>query len=365
MDSEIETGVYDLLAELVAMPSESRRPADINNCFNYLENYLSNYDFQLHRHESNGFPSLMVTTQITKRPKILLQAHLDVVPGKTESYAVTERDNKLYGRGVYDMKFAAACYLQLVHDLRDSLGDYDFGLMLTSDEEVGGEDGVGYLLEQGYGAEVCLLPDGGNDWQIETTSNGLWMIKLVAAGKTAHGSRPWEGRNAINNLVEGLSEIQSLFGELKPHKSSVTISQISGGEAINQVPDHAEATVDMRFVSAADYDDYRQAIELIAKTQHLTITTEAAVAASTIDMTQPAMTQFLDIAAEVRGQPLGTTHSFGATDARFFAAQNIPVIILRPTGGGHHSDDEWLDKAEFFKFYELLKAYVTRAGRKT
>ena len=33
--------------------------------------------------------------------------------------------------------------------------------MLTGDEELGGFNGVGYLVEEGYLAEVCILPDAG------------------------------------------------------------------------------------------------------------------------------------------------------------------------------------------------------------
>ncbi len=44
-------------------------------------------------------------------------------------------------------------------DLADT--GHDVGLMLTGDEEIGGFDSTGYLLDQGYGADIVILPDGG------------------------------------------------------------------------------------------------------------------------------------------------------------------------------------------------------------
>lgn len=261
------------------------------------------------------------------------------------------------------MKFAAACYLQLLDDLQVIPGNYDFGIMFTSDEEVNGKNGVCYLLNKGYGAEVCILPDAGNDWHIETTCNAVWITRLVSEGVSAHGSRPWEGRNAINNLVEGLSEIHNLFGELEPFKNSITISKIQGGQAINQVPDQAEATIDMRFISDKDYVAHRVKIENIAKARKLTLKTVAYVASRNVDTNQPAIKEFLDIAEQLHGQPITKTHSFGASDACYFANHGIPTIVMRPTGGGAHSDHEWIDKAELLKFYELIKTYVTRTAK--
>lgn len=356
-------GVLNILTDLVSFSSVSGDFIPTEECFRYLRKYLTDRGLEASLLRSNDYPSIFASTQGSKKPMLLLQAHMDVVPATPEHFKLTERDGRLYGRGVFDMKFAAACYLQLIEELKDELDRYDFGLMLTADEEIGGQNGVGYLLEQGYSADVCLLPDGGDEWRIESTCNGVWLIKLVSNGKTAHGSRPWDGVNAIDNLVAGLSELKSLFGELEVGKNSVTVSQISGGQAINQVPDYAEATVDMRFVSQADMDKHCQAIELIAGGRGLQIETVARLKAGTLDMTDRRVIDFMVIAERVRGQPIGLNHSLGSTDSHYFAKKGIPAIVIRPHGGGHHSDEEWIDKAELLKFYEMLKAYVTETTK--
>jgi succinyl-diaminopimelate desuccinylase len=363
MSTTAKSDVLNILSDLISFKTVSGHTSEVNSCFDHVEAFLSDRTMEVVRHTSNGFASLVATPRGTKTPRVLLQAHLDVVPAKPSLFKLTEKTDKIYGRGVFDMKFAAACYLQLADELRSELAQYDFGIMFTSDEEIGGKNGVRYLLNQGYSADVCILPDGGNDWHIETTCNTVWIVRILANGQSAHGSRPWEGLNAINSLVEGLGEIQDVFGELKPYNNSITISKIQGGNAMNQVPDQAEAILDMRFIKDSEQAKYRTAIEKIVKSKQLQLETVAFVEARNVDITQPEVHSFLTIAEQVRGEPINKTHSFGASDACYFASHGIPTIVMRPTGGDAHSDQEWLDKTELFKFYELIKTYVTQTTK--
>jgi succinyl-diaminopimelate desuccinylase len=363
MSSNAKSDLIGILSDLVRFETVSDNHSEIVACFDYIETRLLKSKLHVKRITSNNLPSLIASSQITKYPKVLLQAHIDVVPAKPDCFKLTEENGKLYGRGVFDMKFAAACYIQLGEELGNKLHNYDFGIMFTGDEEIGGENGVSYLLDNGYGADVCILPDGGNDWHIETTCNAVWIAHLTARGQSAHGSRPWEGRNAINNLVEGLSDIQAVFGDLQPFKNSITISKIQGGNAMNQVPDQAEATIDMRFINDQEHTTHHAKIADIAKTRKLELKTVAYVKARNVNTAQPEIKKFLDIAAQLRGQPITKAHSFGASDACYFADHGIPVIVMRPTGDGAHSNHEWLDKDGLLEFYELIKTYVTQTTK--
>lgn len=360
MNTREQAQLIGKLSALVSFPSDSSQQHQLVEFFDYLERVLKKYPMHITRYESSGFPSLLATTQHTKKPKLLLQSHVDVVPAKT--YELIETDDKLLGRGVYDMKFAAACFFQLLDDLADQLSSYDFGIMLTSDEELGGEHGVGFLLGEGISTEICLLPDGGNDWGIETESNAACFAKLIAKGRTAHGSRPWEGENAIDRIITSLGEIKIAFGSLKPSKCSLTISQIEGGTAMNQVPDYAAVTLDMRFINADHACRKKLNIQKIAKKHGLDFTILAESNANSTDLTNRHVARFIEIANAIHDKPLNQSRSFGGSDARFFMERDITTILMRPTGGGAHSDEEWLDKAEFFQFYELLSQYVVKTA---
>ena len=66
-------------------------------------------------------PSLLIHNQKkpgTKKFKIILDAHLDVVPGKDYQYKPYEKDGKFYGRGAYDMKAPGAAEILVLKNWR-------------------------------------------------------------------------------------------------------------------------------------------------------------------------------------------------------------------------------------------------------
>jgi succinyl-diaminopimelate desuccinylase len=329
-----------------------------------LRKSLTDSGMEVQMVRSNDFPSIIATSRPeTAKPKVLLQAHMDVVPAKPELFELKESDGKLYGRGVYDMKFAAACFLQLAEGLKDSLDKYDFGIMFTSDEEIGGVNGVKHMLEQGYGGDVCVLPDGGDDWQLEINCNGVWIIALAASGRTAHGSRPWEGENAIEKLLNILEEIRELFPDNDGSKNTLTISMIEGGKADNQVPDAARVTLDMRLVDKKEFKNLQAVVEKLAVKHKVTLQTLHEIDCIETDIRHELVRAFIEAAEKVRGGKIGTIKSFGSSDARYFNAVGIPTILMRPDGGGAHSDNEWIDKQGFLQYYEVIKEYIQKTAK--
>jgi succinyl-diaminopimelate desuccinylase len=365
MSQQQASRLTEILAELIAFRSETDNLEECAACLKHIADFLQPHGMHLIKKKQDGFSSLVATTHPTQSPRVLLQAHVDVVPAKAASFRLEEKDGKLWGRGTYDMKFAAACYLLLIEELGAQLKDYDFGLMLTTDEEVGGENGVAFLLEQGFGADICVLPDGGDNWQIESACNGGWFVEVSATGKNAHGSRPWEGANAIDALMTAIQEIRNVFGEHDASKCSLTVSQIKGGEAINQVPDHAIATLDMRFRNQDHYQAKRKQVEAIVQKLGLNLEVIAETEPFTVDLKEKPVARFIEIAEQVVGKPIGDCHSYGSSDARFLRKCGIATILLRPDGGGAHSDEEWIDAEGLHQFYDVLKAYVSETAKIT
>jgi succinyl-diaminopimelate desuccinylase len=351
------------LSELINYRSSAENNIAKNQLMEYLATQLSEYDLHIKTHRSGGMQSIVATSQNGLNPKLLLQAHLDVIPAGDELFNLKQESNKLYGRGVYDMKFAAACYLELLNELRNELKNLDLGIMLTVDEEIGGEDGVGFLLDQGYSAEVCILPDGGDDWSLESECNGVWIVEIAVSGESAHGSRPWEGDNAIIKLLDVLNDCRKHFPMNENDKDTVTVSQISGGKAINQVPDEARVTLDMRFTSQEAYTEKRIEIEKIIQKSGAEIQTIARVEGVKVDLSNQYVANFMRLAEQIRGKPVECGRSYGASDAHYFAHKGIPTILIRPQGGGAHSDHEWIDSNGLYEFYQVLKEYVLQTAK--
>lgn len=353
-----EKTLAEILADLVAFRTVSGEHQAASKCLKYADDYLAKRGMLVKRLEFNRFPSLVATTRPTKKPKLLLQAHIDVVSAPDSCYKMHEKDGKLSGRGVFDMKFAAAVFLKVVDELQDQLAGYDFGIMLSSDEEIGGAHGVKALLAAGYGADVCVLPDAGKGWKIETSHKGCWIGRAVAYGTAAHGSKPWDGDNAIDHLVDALSEIRKLFKDQHPDSDTLSTNKISGGAVVNQVADRAEATLDMRFIDDGSYSRLYKKMEAIAKRHDVSLETIRHMKVSSTDVDHALVVPFARIAERVRGRPLERVRSLGTSDGRFFTEKNIPVILVRPDGGGSHGDDEWIDKKDLEKYYQVVKTYV-------
>ena len=330
-----------------------------------MQSLLTPLGLFIDRYSSNGFESLVATTRATKTPAVFLVAHLDVVPAEDELFSLERVGTNLVGRGAYDMKYAAACFLHLVEDLKDNLKDYDLGIMFTMDEELGGADGVKYLIGQGYGCDVCFVPDGGDNWRLESVAKGAYWMAVDAVGISAHGSRPWDGDNACDRLMDFLGDLRQITVGKLHTDPTIVVTRISGGAAMNQVPDSATALVDIRYANKPQLDDMVDQVKVLAKKHRVECTNYETASEVNLDVTVPLVQRWEQIVGEVRGTPADEyAMSFGASDVRYFAEKGIPAIVTRPIGGDIHSEKEWIDEAGFYQFYECLRQYTEAVARR-
>lgn len=354
------------LEKLVAMPTVSSNLAANNAALDYIQAELNHHELYVKRYEFNGYGALVATTsKDTRTPKVLLAAHLDVVPGPDSVFTLREADSKYFGRGVFDMKFAIASYLEMLQALQGDLRDYDFGIMLTTDEEEGGLNGVKPLVELGYKPQVVVLPDGASNWQIETFAKGFILGSISTSGKSAHGSRPWEGDSASFKLVNLLHELQAFFSGQTHSTNTLNISKLEAGEAKTQIPALAKAFVDIRFMSNTERDKIIHFIDMLCHKYDATLAIEPLEGHPCMnELTNPLIKTFADCVTATTGQEVSGTISYGASDARFFAGINVPAIICRPPGGGQHADDEWIDKRGYEQYSQILVDFLHKVARR-
>lgn len=361
MTNPSHANVYEHLTQLVAAPTVSGEELPADESIMHCSSILQAAGMHVTTFKNEGFAALVASSQKDqKHPKVMLAGHLDVVAAELDQFTLRRENGKLYGRGVLDMKFAIACFLETATSLKDQLRAYDFGIMLTTDEEVGGERGVKFLLEQhGYGAEVVLLPDGANDWKIESQAQGGLHLQIIAKGKAAHGSRPWEADSATDKLLGFLQEARTIIPVVhEPSDATMTVSVLQAGVSQNQVPDFASAMLDIRFLGDRA-DELLAKFQSIAQNKDVAITTLVNIAPVQLDLELPALKTWERIVSEVRGKEhAGYMTSFAASDARFFAAKGIQSIVTYPEGAGHHSDHEWISEESLYQFYDCTLAFV-------
>jgi len=146
-----------------------------------------------------------------RKGALLLDAHLDVVPVEGQEWTRPPFEGKItdgfvWGRGALDMKHMAAMSLQvmlLAKRHRIPL-DGDLVLVLTADEEAGGELGARWLAREHpelLDGEYALGEVGGLTLHVKATrlypvmvaEKGLLWLKLRVRGAGGHGSIPRRG----------------------------------------------------------------------------------------------------------------------------------------------------------------------------
>jgi succinyl-diaminopimelate desuccinylase len=355
----------DILRRLVAYPSISGNSTANHELLEYVAEFVTARGMFVRWFNFNGYESIVATTKPDDlTPKVMLAAHADVVPAAPQLLKLRKGNGYYYGRGVLDMKFALAGFMQLIDTLQGDLSSYSLGLMVTTDEELGGWHGVAELLRQGYRPQVCVIPDGGENWQIQTFAKGIYVVDIVAKGASAHGSRPWLGVNAITILLQVYQEIASLFSEhQEPHTNTVTMTRINAGKALTQIPNKATMTVDMRLISKAEWFRIEKAVKAICSKYKVKIQGGVSSLPTEFDLAHPLIAPYAALIEEVTGVQVTGSRTLGQNDGRFFAEYTIPCVSLYPPGADLHHERERLAIPSLQQFYEITLRYVQQIAR--
>lgn len=354
-----------ILQKLIAYPTVTGNAKAMHELLSYVANFVEQRGMYVEWLESNGFESIVATTKPGhKTPVVMLGAHADVVPARASMFELRQEAGRYYGRGVLDMKFALAAYLQIIDDIKDDIIDYDIGLMVSSDEEIGGRNGVATVVSAGYLPQVCILPDGGDNWQVQIGSKGFLLYEIGATGASTHGSRPWLGDNAITKLLVLLDEISALFPKVtSAETNTISLTKINAGEAPSQIPNAATMVIDIRTTDAQQYQQIDRAVRDICQRNRATCKSVSDGAPTSFSLEDPLIAPYAALITQNTGIPVKGYFTLGTSDARYFVPYGIPVISVYPTGGGIHGEDEWLDVDAFQKFHRITRAYLDEVAR--
>lgn len=362
MKDVVLTPLEQRLEWLVAAQTTHDNPAAFAHIITQLERELKGLTLSVERF-GEQYPMVYGSTRGTRTPKVLFLIHLDVVPeAGSSTCALRVEGDKCYGRGVYDMKFAGACVLEMMHDLAaaGTLQQHDFAVLFTTDEEVGGFEVEKVLATEGFAPGLTVIPDGGEGWTIEHAAKGLLHGKLEAHGRAAHGSRPWEGDNALDHLLFAANELKQYHTDDKDG-TTVSINQLYAGKAINQIPDEAILRFDARSFVYEDLTAIDERCQYLAETYGLVYTQEVFGYPCILNEHHDLTQEFIKVMTDFLGRPVSYSQSYAATDGRWFAQFNLPVITLRIRGGDIHGPEEWIMREDLPRFTELLKKFVLHA----
>src|SRR6185437_12273539 len=103
--------------ELLAIPSASEQPGELRRALDLVVDFVGP-GFTVERFESGGKPSALLYPG-TQRPRfrIILNAHVDVVPADAGQFQARLDGDRLYARGAQDMKVSALVEAQVFREL--------------------------------------------------------------------------------------------------------------------------------------------------------------------------------------------------------------------------------------------------------
>ena len=226
--------------------------------------------------------------------RIHLNGHFDVVPPgdgwSVDPFGGVIRDGRIYGRGASDMKSGIAAAVFAVEAVRRAGIDLGGAVDIsgTVDEESGGFAGVAHLCRTGVisarNTDYAIIPEPFGPDRVCVGHRGVYWFDVVARGRTAHGSMPHLGRNAIEDMGAVLEAFRT---DLAPRmaarhsalpvvpaaarRPSLNVNAVEGGQSRESVQspcvaDRCTATFDRRFIPEESFDEVQAEIaDLVAR----------------------------------------------------------------------------------------------------
>ncbi len=361
----------NLLFKLLSLRTLSSEEDNLNQSLSLIENYLDKYCLGkviINKYVSGSKPSMVIIPKNSKEIQVFLVGHLDVVAADYyKAFSPYEKQGRIYARGASDMKGLVVAMLYAFKSLVNR-GVKDVGLMFTTDEEIGGFNGVRFLLnEKEYSCNVAFIPDGGDNWKICTDQKAVYHITVVSKGVSAHGSRPWKGENANLKLLDTYKYVEQKFCdrwgdflEKESFEPTVNLGLFNGGDSINKVPDNASMKLDIRFPENVRKKEMDQILQEACN--RFDCSFEVGVygnAFHTNKKNKYVNLWFETIKNRLRESSEGVWKvEHGASDARFFSEKGIPCVISKPTCSGVHIDNEWIDYNSLIEFGDYIIEWV-------
>lgn len=377
------TRTLEVLEQLVAFPSVS---ADSNlPIIDYIERFLKNCGARVHRiPDGTGQKAGILATLGPDGAGVMLSGHTDVVPvtGQTwtkPAFALSRESSRVYGRGTTDMKGFVACAMAAMERAAHLRLREPLKLCFSYDEEIGCigvRDMIGHVQHTIGLPRACIVGEP-TSMQIATGHKGKVALTALCHGQAGHSAMAPQFVNALHLATDFVVHLRALQADLAANGSrdpaygvpysTIHVGQMSGGTALNIVPDLAEVRFEIRHLAT----DATSALIARAKDAALQVenTYKQKFPNARIEITQVNAYPGLDTkpgadvvaygCALAGGTDL-TKVSFG-TEAGYFDGLGIPTIVCGPGSMDHqgHQPDEYLEMSQIAACDTMMDRLLT------
>jgi acetylornithine deacetylase/succinyl-diaminopimelate desuccinylase-like protein len=300
------------------------------------------------------------------RRRLLLAPHMDTVNAANEQFTPRHRNGRLFGRGACDTKGSAAAMLTALCELAQSPrrpGETEIVFAGLVDEEHG-QAGSRALVASGFRADLAIVGEP-TRLQVVTAHKGTVWLELETRGKSAHGSRPELGRNAVQAMARVVDVLQTTYSaQLRRRRhpllgcATVSVGAIRGGSQANIVPDRCTILIDRRTLPGETQGGVKRELSALLRQKGLK-------AAFVRDELPPCFPLETDPKLPLVARLLASVGQRKPAGVRFFcdasvlARGGIPSVVFGPGDIAQaHTSNEWiaLDALEHGK--ALLRRFL-------
>ena len=338
---------------------DTSRPEGIVTAASFVKGWLEAREIDVRDHVHDGLPVIEAAVGPTGGPSVVFHGHLDVVPGREELFRPRVEGDRLIGRGAYDMKGGLAAMLCAMRDLARVDG-VRVHFVCVSDEESEEVESrsTDVLVQGGLKADFAITGEPTN-LHIGVQAKGVLAMRLEVHGRSAHGSTPWLGDNAVLKAVDVFRQIECLpFSRESSDmfdRPSINLGRIVGGDALIRVPDLCVMDVDVRYLPGQDPGEILAQVRAIGGVE---VTRTFIHPPAQVSPSNTYVRALRDaVARSVHGEAMSVGRD-GASDAIAFLQAGIPAVEFGPAGGGHHGPEEWVSIASLSRYREALTDFV-------
>ena len=339
------------LEKLIRIPSVSSNIVEVNRAVDFLDGELGR-DGLCRQIETmpGGRRVLFAANESTKRPDILLSAHLDVVPEKDPSQFVPRRENgRIYGRGASDCKEHVVLCARLMRELK---GRVSIGAIFGSDEEIGGMS-TAFMLDKGYGAAKMVFVLDSEQFAITTRQKGLARYVIEADAPPTHaGMVKGAPPNAVQELIRSYEVAAAEISDFEDG----TWRDVMMLERVSGTREHAEMEISVRCARKGGFEAVENLLRDKFKRDLRCLRKGEAVL---LDETQPYLVAFRERMRRAwPDRKVDFYHLNSSTDARHLQRLNLPMLILGVDARGAHTATEYVEIPSLDEYASLIESYL-------
>jgi acetylornithine deacetylase len=299
-----------------------------------------------------GRPNAIARVGTGVAPTLVLCAHIDTVSISGMTIAPFDprvEDNKVYGRGSYDMKGGAAAILCAMAKLANEKLSCTVMAALVADEEYASIGAQHFVAH--HKADACVVTEP-SEGRLILGHKGFVWAEITTEGRAAHGSR-WDlGVSAvarIGRIIAALDEFDRTTLRARTHPLVGAASQhcatVHGGAGLSTYAPSCTLQVERRTLpgetTAQVIDEIRQVIssageeatiKLLLDRPPLVCPREARIAECV-----------REAATKIHGRPPEEAGVAFWMDAALFAAAGMETVNYGAAGTGAHEAVEWAD----------------------